>query len=98
MENRLGLYLLFGVGGIFMAAVLVQLSEPPDPNTTRIAGALLVASGLVSIAFARRIAAAQRELEKKMHLPEFLAKTRPITIIIMGGGVALLGILQLLGF
>ena len=98
MENRLGLYLLIGVCGIFTAAVLVQLSEPPDPNTTRTAGALLLASGLVSIAFARRIAAAQRELEKKMHLPEFLAKTRPVTIIVMGGGVALLGILQLLGF
>jgi hypothetical protein len=98
MENRLGLFLLIVVCGIFTAGVLVLLSEPPEPNTTRTAGALLLASGLVSIAFARRIAAAQRELEKKMHLPEFLAKTRPITIIVMGGGVALLGILQFLGF
>jgi hypothetical protein len=94
MTNRVGLFLLLAVGGTFTAAVLLVLAFPNEPS--RIVGALLLACGLVALVFARHVAAAATALDDKLHIPKFL-HGRPFTFALWGAGLALLGILQLLG-
>lgn len=94
MNDRLGLGLLLAVLGSFVAAVLlVLLTNTPG----RAVGALLVAGGLAAVTFARALAVSQKELAKKPYIPQHWENVRPMTFVLWGSGVVMLGILLLSG-
>ena len=90
----MSLLLLCGVIGSFVAAVLLGLfTNAPS----RALGALVLAVGLAAVTFARVLATAQKDLAKKPFVPRHWGDVRPTTFVLWGSGVALLGILLLLG-
>lgn len=95
MSERLGVALFVAVLGSFAAAVLLALfTSTPG----RAIGALLVACGLAAVAFAGRLASAQRRLAEKPFIPRSWKNIRPFTFVLWGTGVVVLGVLQLFDF
>jgi len=92
--DRLSLALFLGVIGAFVAAVLLGLSSAGSHAV----GALMLAGGLAAVAFARQLTIAQHQLSEKPFIPSRWKEVRPFTFILWGVGVALVGLLQLLGF
>jgi hypothetical protein len=98
MRERLNLLLLVGILGSFAAGVLLFLFTGAP---ARLVGGLLVMVGLVAIIGARGAAAAATQ-PNVVRIISLGTRTksgiRPTTIILWGSGVALVGLLQLLGF
>lgn len=92
--DRLSLLIFLGVMGSFVTAALLGLSS----SASRAVGALLLAAGLTAIALARHLTIAQRQLSEHPLIPGHWKNVRPLTFILWGAGVALVGILQLCGF
>jgi len=95
MTDRINLALFLAVVASFaLAVVLFVITGAP----ARLVGGLLVVVGLVAIIAARAVAAGQNRVSAK--LPPFLlsSKVRPLTVVLWGSGVALVGLLQVLGF
>lgn len=87
-----------GILGFFAAAVLISLFTGAP---ARLIGGLLLAVGLGAIAGARGVAAAaaQPHVVRVVSLGTRTKSTiRPTTIVLWGISVALIGLLQLLGF
>jgi len=85
-----GAVLLLFVGG----GLLALYTNTP----LRFVGALLVIAGVLAATFAKAIAGAQREAAKKPYVPAHLGDVRPTVYILWGAGVAILGVLLLLGW
>ena len=95
MTNRLILLIFVAVLGSFVAAVFLGLlTDTPS----RAIGALLLACGLTAVAFAHYLTSAQRQLAEKPLIPSRWKNVRPLTFILWGTGVAMIGALQLFGF
>ena len=98
MRDRLNLLLFIGILGSFAAGVLLFLFTGA---TARLVGGLLVVVGLVAIAGARSVAAAaaRPDVIRIVSLgTRTKSELRPTTFVLWGCGVALVGLLQLLGF
>jgi hypothetical protein len=90
MNNRLRLVLTFGVLASFVVAGLLALyTDTP----ARAIGALLLGAGLTAIALGLKTA--QEQLADTPSTSHYLANVRPLTFALWGGGVALVGVLQL---
>jgi hypothetical protein len=85
-----GLVLVLFVGG----GMLALYTNTP----LRFVGALLLVGGILAISFAKHIAAAQREAAKKPYIPSHWGEITPTAYMLWGGGVALMGVLLLLGW
>lgn len=95
MNNRLRLVLTFGVLASFaVAGLLVLYTDTP----ARAIGALLLGTDLTAIGLARGLKAAQEELTATASTSRYFANVRPLTFALWGGGVALVGVLQLTVF
>lgn len=98
MRDRLNLLLLIGIFGSFAAGVLFFLFTGVP---SRLGGGLLVVVGLVAILGARGAAAAAAK-PNVVRIISLGTRTesglRPTTLVLWGAGVALVGLLSLLGF
>jgi hypothetical protein len=98
MRDRLNQLLLFGIFAAFAAGVLLSLFTGAP---ARLMGGIFVAVGLGAIVGARSAAAAAAQ-PKVVRIVSLGTRTtssvRPTTIALWGCGVALVGLLQLLGF
>lgn len=98
MRDRWNLILLIGIFGSFAAGVLLFLFTGVS---SRLVGGLLVVIGLVAILGARGAAdaAAKPEVVRIISLgTRTESGLRPTTLVLWGAGVALVGLLNLLGF
>ena len=86
----------FLIMGLFVAAALVSLSDPPSSEKQIIEGALLVTCGVFICAFNRSLSDIQGYLAAKTFVPIFLAGIRPSIFSLMGVVFAVLGVLLLL--
>ena len=62
------------------------------------AGVGLIIVGSVAVFFAHNISKAQRELAAKRYVPKQLKRVRPLTFVLWGAGVAILGVIWLVQF
>ena len=98
MRDRLNLLLFVGILGSFATGVLLYLFTGAP---ARLVGGLLMVAGLVAIAGARgaAAAAAQPNVVRIISIgTRTKSELRPTTFVLWGSGVALVGLLQLLGF
>lgn len=95
MSERVGFALLLAVVGLFVGAGLLALNTNAP---SRFVGAILIAAGFIAVAFSRAIATAQQALAKKPYIPQHWKGVRPLTYTLWGSGVAILGVLLLLGW
>jgi hypothetical protein len=93
--SRTDVAILFAVFGGFAALVVIAIAwEAPS----RVIGAGLVVLGVMAMVFSRRLVNAKISVgERFPFLWPGRNVLRPTTMVIWGGGIALLGVLQLLG-
>ena len=91
--DRLSVILFLAVIGAFLAAILLGLFA----EDSQAVGALLLAGGLVAVAFARQLTVAQHQLAEKPFIPSHWKQVRPLTFLLWGLGVALVGLIQIFG-
>ena len=98
MRDRLNLLLFVGILGSFAAGVLLFIFTGAP---ARLEGGLIIVVGLVAIVGARGAAAAAAQ-PNVVRIVSFGTRTtsevRPTTFVLWGSGVALVGLLLLLGF
>jgi hypothetical protein len=88
MNVRSNVALDLAVIGSFIAALALGMATSFALGT----GLLLVVTGAVSIAFSRRLAEAQQELSEKPFIPSNWAGIRPLTFVLWGTGVVVVGL------
>jgi hypothetical protein len=88
-------FLVFAVLGSFVAAGLLALyTQTP----THAVGALLLGGGLTAVAFARTLGRRREGSGDQTSPFRYWLGARPLTFVLWGSGVALLGVLQLTVF
>lgn len=89
--DLLSLLLYIAVLGLFVCAAIVGLVTD---SSERVVGVMLLAVGAGAIAFARNLTVAQRQFAEKPFVPERWKQIRPLTFVLWGVGVMVLGISQ----
>lgn len=92
--DRVGVLLLCTLLGAFIAAVVLGIFSN---ELNRMSCGLLLAAGIGTVIFAPRLSATQQALSDKSYIPSHWKSVRPLTLILWGSGVAIMGIIQLLG-
>jgi hypothetical protein len=84
------LLVFFIVLGLFFVAAYLATSEE---GMERAAGALLIACGLLSMILSRVMSVAQHRLAESRFAPASLKNVRPLTFMLWGAGIAIVGFL-----
>ena len=83
-----------GVGGGFVLAVLLSIFFGVSD---RLLGVMLIFVGTLALFYSRAVSDAKRSIGEKWPVFPRNATLRPLTVKLWGGGVAILGLLMVVG-
>ena len=89
--DLVSLLLYVAILGLFVAAAMVGLVSR---SSDRVVGVMLMAVGAGAVAFARSLTLAQHQLAEKPFIPEHWKNIRPLTFVLWGVGVFIIGVAQ----
>lgn len=92
--SRAGILVFYGIFTAFAAVVAFGMAGKLE---TQIEGLILVGIGAICIAFSRQLAVAQQALSEKPFIPDHWRNVRPLTFVLWGSGICVLGIIDLVG-
>lgn len=92
INPRNNLFLYVAVLGFFIVAVLLALFAK---SSNQFIGVILIICGFMSVMFSRQLTVAQHQLAEKPFIPDHWKDVRPLTFILWGTGVTIIGLLHL---
>lgn len=89
LTNKWHLSLYYAVLVLFVIAIVISLISGEH---NLLVGTLLLVVGAIVIQFSRLISEVQQELSKQRYFPSRREEVRPLTLILWGTGVFILGL------